>query len=131
MSNDIDDFLNELGQNSSLRHRSVLAPYEHEILELKKRGCTESVILMFLEKKKGIKVAQPTLNWFINSRLKKIAAQQKMKDDQQSQQPPEVKPLAAPATKIDKPSVEPKSDEDDELARRPSWASKTPMSELI
>lgn len=69
MNDEIDQFLAEL-PDSIKPSRSILAPHEKEIFELKRRGCTETVILLFLEQKRNIKVAQSTLNFFIRSRLK-------------------------------------------------------------
>lgn len=69
MHDEIDQFLAELPDNIK-SSRSKLAPYEKEIFELKRRGCTEAVILLFLAQKRNVKVAQSTLNFFIRSRLK-------------------------------------------------------------
>lgn len=66
--NEIDRFLSNLPADVQIaRKRSILLPYEAEIMELKRRGCTEAVILLFLEQK-NIRVAQSTLNYFIRSR---------------------------------------------------------------
>ncbi|WP_066570602.1 hypothetical protein [Snodgrassella sp. CFCC 13594] len=122
MSTDIDDFLNELDKQPKSKTRSVLIPYESEILELKKRGYTESVILLFLEQKKGVKVAQSTLNWFINSRLKKRLL---------NEEAPQPKSFQKTLAVEESTTTSAAAISDDEIARRPSWASKTPLSELI
>ncbi len=72
MSNDIEAFLTDQNFQGKASTRSQLTPYTDEILELKKRGCTEKMILQFLQEKKGVVVTQSTLNWFINSRRKKL-----------------------------------------------------------
>ncbi|MFD1244875.1 hypothetical protein [Paralysiella testudinis] len=71
MSKDIETFLADQNFQDQAPTRSQLTPYTDEILELKKRGCTEKMILQFLQEKKGVVVTQSTLNWFINSRRKK------------------------------------------------------------
>lgn len=68
---DLSDFIKQHNLVPNKGRKTVLAPYEDEIFEMKSMGFTEKIILQFLEEKKGVTVTQQTLNWFIRSRSEK------------------------------------------------------------
>lgn len=116
MSNDIETFLAGKNLEGKAAARSQLTPYTDEILELKKRGYTEKIILQFLQEKKGVVVTQSTLNWFINSRRKKTE-QAAVSDApktiiKQTVEPKAVKPRPqAPASDLNVESVDIEQDD--------------------
>ncbi|MBP6115499.1 MAG: hypothetical protein KBC57_05690 [Neisseriaceae bacterium] len=68
IDNDLSQFLSCHKPSARI---SKLEPFKNEIFYLKENGYSEKDILKFLADFKQISVSQPSLNWFIRSRLLK------------------------------------------------------------
>ncbi|WP_066570490.1 hypothetical protein [Snodgrassella sp. CFCC 13594] len=110
---DIKEFIN---QEKPIPRSSKLDPYRSDILELHRLGYNLNQILKFLESNKLV-ISKPALQRFIKARLADQVSDASLIQEKQV--------ITKPEQHASLESI------DDEVARRPSWASKTPLSELI
>ncbi|PSJ81229.1 hypothetical protein [Neisseria iguanae] len=69
---DLDKFIEKHKFEPKKGKTSVLEPFKEEILQMKKMGFAEKIILQFLAETKNLQVSQQALNRFIRSRSGKI-----------------------------------------------------------
>ena len=116
--NEIDDFLAGFDKEKIILRKSILEPHKKQILELKNRGYAERIIIQFLEERKGIKVSQSYLNWFIRKHRKPNTRTVANAKIQTKGTEKEVK-------------VKTETNQNSNLKNRPSWAKDLDTDELF
>lgn len=113
---DINEFIKE---EQPIHRSSKLDPYRSDILKLYGLGYNLNQILKFLELN-DLVISKPALQRFIKTRLADKAT---VIPAEKEKSPIARQPEPAKVVEV--------NNDDDEVARRPSWATKVPMSELI
>ncbi|WP_051940868.1 hypothetical protein [Stenoxybacter acetivorans] len=122
MNKDLEDFLREQAPEKSQK-RSVLEPYCADILELKKRGYSESVILQYLAEKKNVSVTRPTLNRFIRNTQKHLIESHTTTNRASQAKPTTFTPISQTKTKQETTKEITFSVEKTKHSSPPSWAA--------